>query len=273
MKHLPAPLIAVLMLTACTERIELDLGDLADPKLVVEGWITDQPMKHRVKLTMTRSYYANEPAPVVSGAYVRISDGDQTIDLQEDPIGSGEYWTPDGTAGEVGRTYTLTIESAGETYVASDHMRPVSPIDSLAITYIEDQEEPEPGRKPRYEVRVWTQELPGVGDHYRWVQTINGVRNDSLNRAAFVDDVLYDGAYVQGVVVDVVHVVPGDTVRTEQMSITGEAYDIITAILTETDWRGGPFDPPPSNVPSNVSNGAFGFFGASSVKDRTVVVQ
>ena len=112
-----------------------------------------------------------------------------------------------------------------------------------------------------------------MGDHYRWVQTINGVRNDSLNRAAFVDDVLYDGAYVQGVVVDVVHVVPGDTVRTEQMSITGEAYDIITAILTETDWRGGPFDPPPSNVPSNVSNGAFGFFGASSVKDRTVVVQ
>lgn len=262
-------LAGALALSACTERVELDLGDLAEPKIVVEGWITDQPGKHRVRITRTRSYFDNVPAPAVSGAVVIINDGTQTVLLAEAPQGSGNYYTPDGTAGVVGRTCTLSIEAEGRTYTASDPMRPVPPLDSLSVTYFEPGPLDQP---PLYEVRIWTHELPGLGDHYRWRNSINGVLDDSLKRAFFVDDLLYDGAYVENVNIGRIRAWPGDTVRTEQMSISLEAFDVITAILTETDYRGGLFDPPPTNVPSNISNGALGFFGASSVKDRTVIV-
>jgi hypothetical protein len=264
-------LTASLAFTGCTERIELELGELAEPRLVVEGWITDQVMPHRVRLTTSRSYFENQPAPVLSGASVTISDGSETFILTEQPPGSGNYFTAPEIAGNVGRLYTLRIEHQGEVWTASDMMRPVPPIDSVAFEYVHEVTEGSP--LSWYKVRIWTHELPGLGDHYRWKSWVNGEsRSDSLKAASFTDDRLYDGAIVEGVVVDWIRAVPGDTVRVEQHSITKAAYDVIMAILMNTEWRGGIFDPPPANVPSNISNGAFGFFGAASVKDRTAVI-
>lgn len=272
MRHLLLSTAAsVLLLTACTERIELDLDELAAPKLVVEGWITDQPMAHRVRLTTTRSYYANEATPRVSGAQVTLTDGVQTWTLTEQPAGSGNYFTPADAAGVVGRHYTLTIQHNGDTWTATDLMRPVPALDSVAFDLAD--REVEEGEAPWYDVRIWTQELPGLGDHYRWKTYVNGyTRSDSLKAASFVDDRLYDGSAVAGVVVDQVQARPGDTIRVEQHAITKEAHDVILAILQNTEWRGGLFDPPPANVPSNISNGGLGFFGAASVKDRTGIV-
>ena len=266
-----ALLITAITFTACTERIDLELGELAEPKLVVEGWITDQQMPHRIRLTSSRSYYENQATPVISGAIVSISDGDQTFPLTEEPAGSGNYFTATDVAGTVGKLYTLNIEHDGETWLANDLMRPVPPIDSVAFEYVDQDHED--GELPWYMVKIWTYELPGLGDHYRWKCWVNGeARSDSLKAASFVNDQLYDGAYVQGVVVDWVRAQPGDTVRVEQHSISKDAYDIIESILLNTEWRGGIFDPPPANVPSNISNGAYGFFGAASVKERTAVI-
>jgi hypothetical protein len=271
------PIMAIILLAAaatissCTEKIELDLGDLAEPRLVVEGWITDQPMAHRVRLTWSRSFFENRPAPALSGAQVTISDGDQTHVLQEDPPGSGNYHTSPGVAGVVGRIYRLRVQHDNDEWTASDMMRPVPPIDSLAFEPAQNffGESAEDG----YNVKIWTHELPGLGDHYRWKSWVNGVsRSDSLKAASFANDALYDGAHVQGVVVDWIRAVPGDTVRVEQHSISKQAYDVILSILLNTEWRGGIFDPPPANVPSNISNGGFGFFGAASVKERTAII-
>ena len=43
-----------------------------------------------------------------------------------------------------------------------------------------------------------------------------------------------------------------------------ESYSQNTA-LGQQVFRGGLFDGPPANVPTNVSNGAMGYFSASSV--------
>jgi hypothetical protein len=258
-------------IASCTEKVELELGELTEPRLVVEGWITDQVKPHRVRLTTSRSYFENQPAPVISGAHVTIDDGEQTVVLQEQPAGSGEYFTPPDHAGQVGRLYRLRIEHDGESWEATDMMRPVPPIDSIAFEpatngFGNNTEE-------GYYVRIWTHELPGLGDHYRWKSWVNGEsRSDSLKAASFTDDALYDGAQVAGVIVDWIRAVPGDTVRVEQHAISKQAYDVILAILMNTEWRGGIFDPPPANVPSNISNGGFGFFGAASVKERTAIV-
>ncbi len=262
-------LLSLLTITSCTERLEADLAEQADPRLVVEGWITDQPMSHRVRLTMSGGYMSGQPAQGVSDAQVTISDGQQTFNLTEQPVGSGDYYTAPEVAGEPGRNYSLTIISGGQTYAASDMMRPVAPIEALAFELDEDAEILE-GELPLYKVHIWTQDLPGSGDHYRWISYVNGIaQSDSLKNAAFTDDLLFEGADVNGVAIDEVRANPGDEVRIQQLSISSAAYDVIEAILQQTEWRGGLFDPPPANVPSNISNGGLGFFGAASVKERS----
>ncbi len=262
-------LVSLFAITSCTERIETELAEQADPRLVVEGWITDQHEAHRVRLTMSGGYMSGQAAQGVSDAQVTIDDGQQTFTLTEQPLGSGDYYTAPDVAGEPGRNYTLTINTGGQTYTASDMMRPVAPIDAMSFELDED-DEPEEGEKPLYKVRIWTQELPGTGDHYRWISYVNGIaQSDSLKNAVFADDQLFEGADVNGVAMDKVRANPGDVVRVEQLSISAAAFDVIEAILKQTEWRGGLFDPPPANVPTNISNGALGFFGAASVKERS----
>ena len=54
--------------------------------------------------------------------------------------------------------------------------------------------------------------------------------------------------------------------------ISKEQYEHNTALMLETDWGGGPFSGPPANVPSNISNGALGFFSANAVSSKSVEI-
>lgn len=271
-KHLFLYSIIVLAIVSCTERIDLDLNNGEFRRLVVEGWITDQTKAHEVRLSWTSSYYANEQAQAASGAIVSINDGQNSFDLTEQPSGSGLYYTDPTVAGSIGNTYTLNIELEGANWIASDIMREVPAVDSVALEYVDGDQDDD----PYYDLLLWTVELPGIGDHYRWNVLINGENiRDTLSDISFSDDLLYDGAELDGVAIDYFdadRVVPGDTITLEQHAITEQAYDVIIAVLSETSWRGGLFDPPPANVPSNVSNGGLGFFGAASVSDGYTLV-
>lgn len=267
-------LAVVVLATSCTKRIELELNNGDYKRLVVEGWITDQVKAHEVRLSWTSSYYHNEPAPNVSGATVMISDGSSVFSLSEQPVGSGRYFTDPTVAGSVGNTYTLNIEHNGETWMASDQLLPVAVVDSVALEYVDQDLGPD--QEPYYDVLIWTVETPGIGNYYRWHTLLNGVNlRDTLANSSFSDDALVDGSEIIGVEIDFIEasrVQSGDTVTLEQHSISELAYDVIIAVLTETDWRGGLFDAPPANVPSNISNGGLGFFGAASVSAKSVVV-
>ena len=55
------------------------------------------------------------------------------------------------------------------------------------------------------------------------------------------------------------------TIKISMQAISKQQYDYNLAVLLETVYKGGPFDGPSANVPSNISNGALGFFSANSV--------
>jgi hypothetical protein len=269
------PLLLCLGIFSCTERIDLELNEQENQRLVVEGWITDEAQAHTVELTLTSSYFENEPTPRATGADVTISDGETTWQLTENE--PGIYQTASDVAGEAEKTYTLTINYEGETYTASSYMSPVAPVDSLAFEYIDPLVEFGFEGDPYYEVKVWTQELAGLGDCYTWFLEVNGVQQrDTLAELSFVDDGLYDGNYVANTAIDILEVGEeanaGDTVYLEQWNIGIVAYDIFNGILSETGSSGGLFDTPASNVETNLSEGALGYFGAASVSSRTAII-
>jgi len=59
----------------------------------------------------------------------------------------------------------------------------------------------------------------------------------------------------------------------EQWNIGMEAWDVFWAVFNETEFNGGLFDAPPANVPTNVSNGAIGYFGAAAVTEIEAIVE
>lgn len=262
------PLFAVLSIYSCTERIELELNDDNNRRLVVDAWFTSINKQHEVRLTETTSYYAPEEAPKVSGAVVKITgpDVEETL-IEEEP---GVYRTS-SIAGTIGNTYTLTIEHDGETYEASGFMRDCAPIDAVMVEF-EEAEGDVFDFDGWYVVHIDTQELPGLGDDYMWLTYINGEPlRDTLSEIVFVTDQFYDGLYIEEADIEYLEspgeASAGDVVRIEQLNIGRAGFEVLNGIMNETQWNGGLFDAPPANVATNISGGALGFFGVAGAQD------
>ncbi|MGB1241966.1 MAG: DUF4249 domain-containing protein [Chitinophagales bacterium] len=265
-------LMSYLLVTSCTEEIPLDLNNQEFQRLVVEGWFTNRAEAQTVELTLTSDYFANEEAPRAKGAKVSVTDGTQTFNLTE--TSDGIYQTASDVKGEIGKTYTLQIEYEGENYEASSTMNRIVEIDSLQYVMDEDFAEDEPEETDIYYLLMYVQEPPGKGDFYMWKTFVNEVdKTDTLYNAWFDRDDFVDGNYINGLEMDNVYFGMGDTVRFEMRGIPEETLDFFEAVMLETVWRGGPFDGPPANVSSNISNGGVGHFSAASVVDKTIVIE
>ena len=271
-------LVLIFALSSCTEEIAFDLNEEGFDRLVVEGFITNQVKSHEVRLSRTTSYFNEQSPQAVTGASVNVSNGVDSWVMTEDPIGSGIYYTPVDAFGIVGQTHQLTIETDGETYVAIDQMAPVATLDSVAVVYelfpFPDEDEEFPGF---WNVNIWTLETPGTEDFYRWRTFINGVTaSDTTRFSSYANDQGFDGADLTGFTIeeyteDAMEI--GDVITLEQHGISRSYYNMIQAVTDQTEAEGGLFDPPPANVPSNVSNGALGFFSASSVSTKSFLIE
>ena len=255
----------LIMFQSCTEVIPLELNDGDNQKLVVDAWITNEPGNQKVILTKTTSYFHNQPAPRATGGVVTLSAGNEVFSLVEKE--KGDYRLPDDFVGREGTTYTLKIILDGITYESSATLNPVTPIDSLGYTL-------EFNEADNYVVLLYAQEPEGVGDYYLFRTFKNGsLIADTLRNADFASDEFVDGNYIGGVEIGYEDLKIGDMAYIEVLSISEEANDFFLAIMLETDWRGGPFDTPPANIPTNISNGALGFFNASAIVRDSILIE
>lgn len=168
--------------------------------------------------------------------------------------------------GEVGQTYELKITHNDKAYTATATMNRVAPVDEVGYFYNSEYEE--------YDILVYAQELAGEGDAYLFKTFKNGtLMADTLANTSFVEDEFVDGNYIDGVALGYGDFEVGDTITVESWSIADEAYDFFTAISLETAWRGGIFDTPPANTPTNMEGGALGFFNVSAVERNFTVIE
>lgn len=264
MKNIFAFILLMVTFSACTEDIDLELNEGDNQKLVVDAWITDEPGPHEVRLSLSTSYFFNQEAPKVTDATVEISDGTSSITLS--PGEPGIYLTPVDFEGKVGTTYELTINYNGNEYTAQATLNRVPEIEALESEYDDLEEE--------YMILLYTQEPPGEGDHYLFKNYKKGTTMaDTLANVGFASDQFADGSYIGGVEVGYGDYEVGDTILFEMHSISEEAFDYFIAVMLETEWRGGIFDTPPANIPSNLSNGALGFFNASAVRKSELIIE
>ncbi|MBI9038446.1 MAG: DUF4249 domain-containing protein [Bacteroidales bacterium] len=272
MKKITYFILIVVSIVACTEKINIELDDTYT-RLVVEANITDEAKNHIVKLSKTTDYFYNKPSPVVEGAKITITEGQNIFNLSETEPG---IYKTEKLAGEIGKTYTLKIELLNEinghkTYTASDKLMPVGVIDSIGVEYIDNWKV--------WEIRLYAKEPPTTDFYmFNWMKN-NILVTDTIDEVNVSDDKFFNGSYSNGVGVgwfeeerEDENLHPGDTVTLIMSTITEEYADFVWEIQDETGYQSPLFSGPPANISSNISNGALGFFAAYPNRYSSTIV-
>lgn len=255
-------LILIVSFSSCTEKIDINL-DKSESVLVVEGAISEINGQQIVKLSQTAEYFSNQKPTSVSNAIVTVDDGTETVSLKENDSIEGYYNFPEDYNGVIGKTYTLNIELENEIagqkeYTAQTTVPPLSnDIDSIAVEWN--------SRFESWLIKFYATDPPRQ-DFYMF----NGIRNgelitDSVQNVNISDDRLYNGNYTFGIAVmfiDGDDLEPGDIFTLVLSNITEEYANFVREVQTEINSSIPLFSGPPSNVNSNISNGALGWFVA-----------
>ncbi|HLP11766.1 MAG TPA: DUF4249 domain-containing protein [Flavobacteriales bacterium] len=261
--HLFFCLALPLFMWSCTKEIVIDL-DTAEPKLVVESIVTDNVEPYKVKLTETAPYFSQGEV-YVTNATVVISDNVGNVDTLT-YIANGVYSTITNRQGVVGNTYNLLVNWNGVNYTSTETMPVKVNLDTISYVYQEASAFQEEG----YITALNAQDVAGYANRYRF----SFYKNDTLQTDPFkyfvVDDQFSDGNYITAFTPYVYQT--GDTCRIEILSITKPYYMFLLSLSAQVQASGGPFDPIPSNPPSNISNGALGFFAAAPRSTKSIVL-
>lgn len=268
MKNILTTLLGCLfLLTACDDVIELDVHSGKDA-LVVDGWITNNPGPHYVKLFKTVRYFDTPDFPAVQNATLTLTDdlGNQEILTEVTP---GKYEIKN-IAGVVGRTYTLDIITTDGTYKAVTKLQRLGlPVDSVVFTYkkksavVEDE-----GFYPG----MFGQELAGKGDFLMVKMRRNEQEMKSGEDINLLSDQYIDGNYVFDGRLNVQKPFQADDqVRFEFWSLSEDAYRFWEDIRVQLNNE-GLFAVPSTNTRTNIKKvtpqamDVVGYFGASEVQ-------
>lgn len=274
-------LLGIWLIASCTERIDIEL-DSTYTRLVVQGAVTSDSVRHRVLLTTTSDYFSNQPSPQVSGAVVEISFDNQTYTLAENAFIPGLYETPVAFRGVVGTTYELHIRQVDvdedglfEDYHAESTMAGGAELESIALRYFSTP------IVDGYQVLMWARHLPEQRDWFGFRIRKNGILlTDSLSAYTTFSDDLFDDGYLPGFPVGFLSdddprqkVNPGDTVVFELESIDQAYYNFVNDAQLEMIGNVPLFSGPPANIRTNISNGGMGIFAAYSVLRAATILE
>ncbi|MFM9908650.1 MAG: DUF4249 domain-containing protein [Chitinophagaceae bacterium] len=219
--------------------------------------------------------------------YTRVGDS-LILDSTFVSAGINSYTIKDGyyqtthLIGIVGRTYYLKILYGGKEYTANETMPAVTSLDSVGVGIKYSLKEPRPYKVARLYFAEPANELNyylaptsgggGIDEDLRLYVPIFSQRQ--CFQATLFDDRLL-GNYVNGVFVD--ETCAREQLASDLISEWGNVYllglsknnhDYIKVLFDQLKSDGGTYKPTPANPPTNLSNGALGYFGASAVSRK-----
>lgn len=268
MKNIFLIIISLFLFTSCEKEIDLDLDDKSG-NIVIEGNLTDKAGPYYVKITKSVAFTANNTYPIVSNAIVVLSDDTgQSETLNH--VGEGFYETINFTTAP-GRTYTLKVSAEGKEYTAKSTMPQLVLLDDL------QQDSFMVAGELSYTLLPVFTDPVALGNRYLFNFSVNNsgkmfeafsdnVNNGAVNQRPLLlpnDDEDGDGEKTK----------VGDTIYVEMQCIDTNVYTYFTSLLQIIDGGGPGGGITPSNPPSNISNGALGYFSAHTVSKKTYVIQ
>jgi hypothetical protein len=250
--------LAILQLS-CTKVIDLKFKDSATT-VVIEGSVVDYTDRQIVKISKSIPFTDPNFFPAVTGASVTITDmeGNRKILLEQHP---GIYVTTD-LQGEANKTYVLEVKVGDEIYSAESTMPEPVLLDSIDVVVSDIL-----GKKYNT-VEVYYQDPPGIPNFYRFKLKINGVLSSSI----FVfQDEFNDGKSIRRELRDFDRdMLAEDDIELVMQSIDKTMYKYWSALSQNSGVQSSAT---PANPPSNISNGALGYFSAHTIQVRKFTIR
>lgn len=274
---------------SCTESYDVNFK-YREPKLVVDAQLLDIDTINYIRLTLSKSSFQsyqemdgkNDSYPIeyfepVKDAQVQVIENAENafifdneninIENNEKTKENGYYWS-NSLKIKAGNTYTLKINWQNKEYTSSCYVGQVPKIDTVTF---ELKDAPSIGKDKFKIPYIWFKDNPATKDYYLFLT--NNAGNGVWSRAILDDEFLTPE--VQGIdvfkgesILYWINAYPGENfdVRIEMHSISKEVYEYYKALIGQFRNDGGVYTPSPTSPPSNISNGALGFFRVSTVE-------
>lgn len=267
---------SALALVSCEKTVELDLNQ-TESKVVIEGQVTDLADHNYVKLSRTVDFYNTGKTPPITNATVTVEDNNGSIisfvhyqGTSEDSVGM--YFPETPFAGEIGRSYKLTVVVDGQTFTAQDTLFRIVPIDKLT-SRINDDEEADPKDPGRfYEVLLYVKEPKETEDYYLFKCYRNGKLEYANDTDIYFSDDQLLSENIDGIPMPIFYAVD-DMAKFEAYSLTRDAFVYYRDLQKLLNNDGGLFGNPPANPRSNIAGGAIGFFQVSAVQSGELKIE
>lgn len=269
----------LLILSACTEKVDLQSRSDYHDYLTVEATLNDRPEDaQQVILSRTISYFHNEAQPMVEGASVKVND---VVFKEKD---AGIYEAPEGWCGEEGMGYHLSIRlTDGQEYEA-DATMPEAGFRMDAIDYAWS------GGKTMDMDSLWTVGVWGyekeIDSYYLGTHAVNGFYQP-FEMAKVTDDKFFNHNEVAGFPIEPLmqsavfreqygdcykYLETGDVITLELWTLEKGYYEYLLA-LTMNSISIPLFTPQPANVPTNIrGEHVLGYFAVCPVARASVTV-
>ena len=261
-------LLLLLGILSCEEPVDWEFHPGENGHLVVDGILTDELRIQEVRLSLSYDELNGSPIPV-SGAVLRVSDGQNSVAFLENPDEPGHYLSEHLFAAQRQIVYTLEIEWEGQTYLAADEMVvpvfPIGPIDFIPVGETDSLSLGEVAplyanhEQALYEVNVhWSHLFPSDTSRAQlFFYTFRTIDVNELFRPPSETVVFPRGSIV----------------LIQKYALSDQFAAYLRALLMEAEWQGGVFDEASGSLPTNVSNGGLGFFGICATIRDTLIAQ
>ena len=277
--RIPVYILTIIILSSCTAPIDINTRN-SEPVVVIYGQLTDENKHQHIRVSGSTPYFAEKTNTAVSDAIVNIisSEGEEFNFLEDE---NGYYFSEKTFAAKPGITYDLTVkvdfnkDGQTETYEASTTILPVITADSIDVKPINIM-----GYR-HFALNFYMQEPPETDNYYLFIFYVNdSLTNNRISEFLFSDDRMFNGEYIEGATINFFEdatdqknltapgadeesnymISPGDKIRLQIINIEKGYYNFISQCVSEKYGENPFFGGPPSNITTNISNGAVGYF-------------
>lgn len=287
---------------ACESKLDVKIDDLT-PRLVVEGYVSNEQKPVEVRLSWTANYGYDSYTPMVSGALVCLLDNrGNCVDLPERE--EGVYSTAGtGFRALAGHSYAIQISLPdGRSYSSVPELLPSSlGIDSAYFEYFRREQFGPTGYTemvPAIQLYADIPNSPAERDYllWKWEGTFEFVppladrsfscwvtETENYKRFNLFTDDFYEDSRIKNLEIDIIDV---DfkfgvkyVVEIQQYTIGSNAYEYFKGLKHQLERNGSFSDPSPYRVIGNIKNQedadevVLGYFYAAGVSSRHLAVK
>jgi len=250
--------IVLTVAAACEKETSVDFPEDDLPPISIECTITNENIRHSV--TILEPYHELNMAPKpIENAFVWIISGSDTIRFpyHED---KGKYVAQKTFQASVNNAYVLLVLHEKNYYSSLAQCIPatipsevgISQTDSVGYFTLRNS-------YSSLEQAMWQFTLltPDSVEHIVYRYSFESIAVNEIFSPA-KENIVFT---------------PGTIITWKKYSLTDNHAEYLRFMLSETEWNGGFFDVMRTNVPTNLTNGAVGYFGVCTVAKGELKVE